>query len=206
MAHATEREPAAPIGGNRVTASLQGGFLFLLGALLLASAQAGAQGVLVDKSEIRFVSKQMGVKVEGRFRKWKANIVFNPKDLAHSKADIDIDLGSIDLASEDSEAEVKGKVWFDTARFPTAKFVSTAIRATGPDRFEVVGALTIKGITRDAVVPIVLTRDPAGNNVAEGMFTVERLDFHVGEGEWADPATVANDVQVRVRMVLSPVT
>jgi len=178
-------------------------FVILLAALL-PSVAAGAQGVLVDKSEIRFVSKQMGVNVEGRFRKWNAIMAFDPKDLAHSKADVDIDLGSIDLASEDSEAELKGKVWFDTARFPTAKFVSTAIRATGPDRFEVAGTLTIKGITREAIVPIALSRDAAGNSVAEGAFTVKRLEFHVGEGEWADPATVANDVQVRVRMVLAP--
>lgn len=187
-----------------MSAQLKAVLAILLGALLLPSAAAGAQGVLVDRSEIRFVSKQMGVNVQGRFRKWKANIAFDPKDLAHAKADIDIDLGSIDLASEDSEAEVRGKVWFDTARFPSARFVSSAIRVAGPDRYEVAGALTIKGITRDAVVPIALTRDAAGNGVAEGTFAVKRLEFHVGEGEWADPSTVANDVQVRVRMVLSP--
>ncbi len=187
-----------------MTAPLKCPFGLVLAALLLASTRAGAQGVLVDKSEIRFVSKQMGVNVEGRFRNWKADIAFNPKDLAHAKADIDIDLGSVDLASEDSETELKGKLWFDTTRFPTARFVSSAIRATGPDRYEIAGALTLKGITRDAVVPISLARDAAGNSVAEGTFTVKRLEFHVGEGEWADPATVANDVQVRVRMVLLP--
>lgn len=187
-----------------MSASPKRTFVFLLGALLLASTHAGAQGVLVDKSEIRFVSKQMGVNVEGRFRKWKANVAFNPKDLAHAKADIDVDLGSIDLASEDSETELKGKLWFDTAHFPTARFVSSAVRATGPDRYEIAGALTIKGITRDAVVPIALARAAGGNSVVEGAFTLKRLDFHVGEGEWADPATVANDVQVRVRMVLLP--
>jgi polyisoprenoid-binding protein YceI len=180
-------------------------FVPTLGALLLAAAQAAAQGVLIDKSEIRFVSKQMGVNVEGRFRKWKANIAFNPKDLGHSKADLEIDLGSIDLASEESESEVKGNVWFDTAKFPVAKFVSSAIREAGPERYEVAGALTIKGITKDAVVPIALRKDASGNSVAEGSFAVKRLDFHVGEGEWADPTTVANDVLVRVRMVLPPV-
>ena len=186
-----------------MTVPLKAACVILLTALL-PSVAAAAQGVLVDKSEIRFVSKQMGVNVEGRFRKWKANIAFDPQDPAHSKAEVDIDLGSIDLASEDSDAEMKGKVWFDTVHFPTAKFVSSAIRATGPDRFEIAGTLTIKGITRDAVVPIALSRNAAGNSVAEGTFTVKRLAFHVGEGEWADPATVADDVQVRVRMVLAP--
>jgi len=181
-------------------------FIPPLGALLLAATQAAAQGVLIDKSEIRFVSRQMGVNVEGRFRRWKANIAFVPKDLAHSKADFEIDLGSIDLASDESESEVKGKVWFDTARFPTATFTSRSIRETGADKYEVAGALTIKGITRDAVVPIALKKDATGNHVAEGSFTVKRLDFRVGaDGEWADPSTIANEVTVRVRMVLPAV-
>ena len=188
-----------------MTMTLLRSFVPTLGALLLTAAQAGAQGVLIDKSEIRFVSKQMGVNVEGRFRKWKANIALLPQDLGHSKADLEIDLGSIDLASEESEGEVKGRVWFDTARFPVARFVSSSIRQTGPDRYDVAGALTIKGITRDEVVPIALKKDASGNSVAEGSFTLKRLDFHVGEGEWADPSTVANEVLVRVRMVLPAV-
>jgi len=179
-------------------------FVPSLGALLLAASQAAAQGVLIDKSEIRFVSRQMGVNVEGRFRKWKANVAFLPDELAKSKADIDVDLASIDLASEESETEIKRPKWFDTAKFPTAKFVSSAVRAVGGDRYEVAGALTIKGITRDAVVPIVLKSDAAGNRLAEGSFTIKRLDYKIGEGEWADPDTVANEVTVRVRMVLPP--
>jgi polyisoprenoid-binding protein YceI len=180
-------------------------FIPTLGMLLLAAGQAGAQGVLIDRSEIRFMSKQMGVNVEGRFRRWKANIVFLPKDLAASKADFEIDLGSIDLASDEAETEIKRPSWFDTVKFPTAKFVSSAVRSTGTDKYEVAGALTIKGVTRDAVVPITMKKDAAGNSVAEGSFAVKRLDFKVGEGEWADPDTVANEVVVRVRMVLPPV-
>jgi len=176
-----------------------------LGALLLAATHAGAQGVLIDKSEIRFVSKQMGVNVEGRFRKWKANIVFVPKDLGRSKAEFEIDLGSIDLASEESETELKRPLWFDTSKFPVAKFVSSSIRNVGPDKYEVAGALTIKGVTKDAVVPFALKKDASGNSLAEGNFTVKRLDYRVGEKEWADTETVANDVVVRVRMVLPPV-
>jgi len=180
-------------------------FIPSLGLMLLAATQAAAQGVLIDKSEIRFVSRQMGVNVEGRFRKWKANIVFLPKELAKSKAEFEIELGSIDLASDESESEVKRAKWFDTGKFPVAKFASTSIRETGGDKYDVAGTLTIKGISRDATVPIVLKKDAAGNSVAEGSFTIKRLDYKIGEGEWADPDTVANDVIVRVRMVLPAV-
>lgn len=180
-------------------------FIPSLGMMLLAATQAAAQGVLIEKSEIRFVSRQMGVNVEGRFRRWKANIVFLPKELAKSKAEFDVELGSIDLASDESETEVKRPKWFDTARFPVAKFVSTNIKDLGGDKYEVTGALTIKGISHDAMVPIVLKKDASGNSVAEGSFAIKRLDYKVGEGEWADPETVANEVTVRIRMVLPPV-
>ena len=169
-----------------------------------AAPLAAAQGVQVDKSEIRFVSKQMGVNVDGRFRKWTANVVFLPADLAHSKADFDIELASIDLASAESESEVKGAVWFNTAKFPVAHFASSSVRSTGPDRYEFAGTLAIKGTTRNVVVPVTVRKDAAGNAVAEGTFTVKRLEYKIGEGEWADPSTVADDVTVRIRMVLAP--
>ena len=57
-------------------------FVPSLAMLLLATSGAAGAGRLIDKSEIRFVSKQMGVNVEGRFRKWKAHVDFKPDDLA----------------------------------------------------------------------------------------------------------------------------
>ena len=181
-------------------------FIPSLGMMLLAAGQAGAQGVLIDKSEIRFITRQLGANVDGRFRRWKANIVFVPKNLGRSKADFDIELGSVDLASDELEAEIKRASWFDTAKFPVAHFASSAIRDLGGNKYEIVGQLTIKGITHDAVVPITLKKDATGNSVAEGNFTLKRLDYKIGEGQWADPETVANDVIVRVRMVLPPLT
>ena len=180
-------------------------FIPSLGVLLLAAGQAGAQGLLIDKSEIRFVSKQLGVNVEGRFRKWKANIVFLPKDLAKSKADFEIDLGSIDLASDESETEIKSSAWFNTRKFPVAHFASTAIKSVGGDKYEIAGKLTLKGVTRDILVPIALKKDATGNSVAEGSFPLKRIDYKVGEGMWADTEMVDNDVVVRIRMVLPPV-
>jgi polyisoprenoid-binding protein YceI len=177
-------------------------FIPSLAMLLLASSGAGAQGVLIDRSEIRFVSKQMGASVEGRFRKWKANVDFRPKDLDRSRAEFEIDLGSIDLASEESESEVRRPRWFDTAKFPVALFQSTAMKDLGGDRYEVAGRLTMKGSTRNCTIPLELKKDASGNTVASGQFAVNRLDFRIGDGPWSDPSVVADEVIVRVRMVL----
>ena len=174
--------------------------------LLAASGGAMAEGVLIDKSEIRFVSKAMGASVEGRFRRWKANVDFRPNDPGKSKASLEIELASIDLASDATETEARRTAWFDTAKFPVATFASTAVRGLGGDRYEIDGTLAMKGVTRGIVVPVTLRKDAGGNAVADGQFTLKRLDFKIGEGEWADTSAVANDVVIRVRMVLPPVS
>jgi polyisoprenoid-binding protein YceI len=144
----------------------------------------------------------MGVNVEGRFRKWKANVDFRPKDLGKSRAEFEIDLASIDLASEESETELRRPRWFDTARFPVATFQSTAMKDLGGDRYEISGRLTLKGTVQDEKIPIEVKKDAAGNSVATGEFTIKRLAFNIGDGQWSDPSVVADDVIVRVRMVL----
>jgi len=179
--------------------------------LMLAALFAGmglttalADTVVPGKSEIAFTMKQMGVNFDGRFKAWKADIVFKPAALDQSKATIDIDLASLDLASADSEAEARDALWFNTSKFPVAHFASTSFRSLGGDRYEVAGKLALKGITRDCVVPIAVKADAAGNRVAEGAFLLKRLEYKIGEGEWADTATVADDIRVRVRIVLPP--
>jgi polyisoprenoid-binding protein YceI len=179
--------------------------------LMLAAVFAGmglttalADTVVPGKSEIAFTMKQMGVNFDGRFKAWKADIVFKPAALDQSKATIDIDLASLDLASADSEAEARDPLWFNTSKFPVAHFASTSFKSLGGDRYEVAGKLALKGVTRDCVVPIAVKADAAGNRVAEGAFLLKRLEYKIGEGEWADTATVADDIRVRVRIVLPP--
>ena len=172
--------------------------------LAFGAGTASADTVVADKSEIAFTMKQIGVNFDGRFRKWKADITFRPNALAQSKAEVDVDLASVDLASSDSEAEAKGPLWFDTARFPAAHFSSTSFRETGANRYEIAGKLSLKGVSRDYVVPIAVKTDAGGNRIAEGTFSVKRLAHKVGEGEWADTGTVADDVIVRVRIVVVP--
>ncbi len=174
----------------------------LASMLLAAGGAAQAQSVLVDRSEIRFVGKQLGVNVEGKFRTFRANVVFLPNDLAKSKASIEVDLGSIDLASEDSEKEIKDRLWFDASRFPVARFASTSFKSLGADKYEVTGNLSLKGVSAPLAVPFTVKKDAAGNTVAEGSFSLKRLDFKIGEGAWSDTGTVADDVLVRVRMAL----
>jgi polyisoprenoid-binding protein YceI len=180
-------------------------FIPPLAAMLLASGSMSAAAALIDTSEIRFISRESGAKVEGRFRRWRANVDFRPDDLARSRADLEIELASIDLAHKGSAALFARPRWFDTARFPVATFASNAIRRVGNDRYEFAGTLSLKGVSREVVVPVAVTRDAAGNQVALGKLTFNRLDFSLGQPQRSADSTAADRVAVRVRVVLPAV-
>jgi polyisoprenoid-binding protein YceI len=74
------------------------------------------------------------------------------------------------------------------------------MKPLGGGRFEVAGQLAIKGVTRH-VVTAVTVREDGGQRIFETVFPIRRLDYRIGEGEWSDQKTLANEVQVRVRLV-----
>lgn len=176
--------------------------LFLALAAAALAGPALAQQVLPAQSEIAFVSRQMGVPVEGKFKQWSAQIAFDPKNAAAGKVGFTIQTGSASFGSPETDAEVPKAPWFNVAKFPTATFASSAIKPLGGGRFEVAGTLSIKGSSQPVVVPVTLTQAGA-TSTATGSFTIKRLDFKIGEGEWTDTSMVANDVTVKFKLALS---
>lgn len=172
--------------------------------LLTTSPASGAEFTVLrpQQSIISFVSKQMGVPVEGGFRKFTARIAVDPARPEAGTARIDIDLASIDTGSAEADAEVAGKAWFDTKNHPTASFVSGSIKQPGKGRYEALGKLTIKGKTLDVRAPFTLKQN-ADTLVIDGMFPIKRLDYGIGSGIWGDPDTVADEVQIRFHFTLS---
>jgi len=171
-------------------------------ATWLVSAEAHAQRVTavnLDKSAITFVARQMNVPSDGKFGKFAMQLLFDPAKLNESRVQLEVDLASIDTGSAEANDEVKGKAWFDVKNHPSAKFVSTAVKSLGGNRYEVTGKMTIKGRTKDVTAPFNFKPDGQGG-LFEGAFALKRLDFAIGEGAWADTDTVANEVQVKFRI------
>ncbi len=154
----------------------------------------------LNKSSLSFVSKQMNVPVEGSFRSFRSKLSFDPAKPAAAKAELEIDLASIDAGSKDADDEVASKDWFNTKAFPVAKFVSTSVKPLGGNRYEVAGKMTLKGRTLDLTTPVTVTRQ--GNSATfEGSLVLKRADYGIGDGIWADFGTVANEVQIKFRLV-----
>jgi polyisoprenoid-binding protein YceI len=172
-------------------------------AVQVAPALAQSPAKLVPaQSEVAFVTKQMGVPVDGRFKKFDAQISLDPKRPETGSVAFSVDTGSASLGVPESDAEMPKAIWFNIAKFPQATFKSTAIKGLGNGKFEVAGKLDIKGTARDIVVPVQITQSN-GQSTATGSFVIKRLDFKIGEAEWTDTTVVANDVTVKFKLALT---
>jgi len=149
---------------------------------------------------ISVVAKQMNVPIEGRFKRFSAQIQFDPANPATAKATIEVDMASLDLGAEDFNYEMRTKTWFDVRTYPKATFVSKVIKPTATDRFDVSGTLTIKGKSLDVTFPATIKSDGKAR-VFEGTLPIRRNTFNIGEGEWRDTSVVADEVQVRFRVI-----
>ena len=155
--------------------------------------------VHADKSVIAFTYKQMGVAVDGRFKRFSSQLSFDPARPAAARATFDVELASVDTGAPEGDDEVAGKPWFNTRAFPTARFVSTSVKVLGGNRYEVAGQLSIKGKTQEVVVPATFTAQ-GNTGVFDGSLLIRRADFSIGEGSWAKFDVVANDVLVKFRI------
>ena len=193
---------------SRLLVSLTFAIALLSAVVQPALAQAQAQpqpkqAVLQSAgSEIAFTTRQMGVPVEGKFGKFSAQVALDPKKPETGSVAFTIDTGSARFGSAELDAEVPKATWLNVPKFPQASFQSTAIKAAGAGKFEVAGKLSIKGVTQNIVVPVQLVQVGA-TSAASGSFAIKRLAYKVGDGEWTDTSLLADDVQVRFKLVLN---
>lgn len=172
-------------------------------ALVTASHAATYEQVIPERSRIGFGFQQMGVAMEGSFRRFASQLKFDPAAPADALATIEVELASVDTGSVEGDEEVARKTWFNTSDFPVARFESSAVKALGGERYEVAGKLTIKGTTRDVVVPARFTTE-GDVGVFEGELGIRRGDFSIGEGAWRAFDVVANEVVIRFRIAAAP--
>jgi polyisoprenoid-binding protein YceI len=118
----------------RLTAALTMGLAALAHA---QSAPQAGQSLITAQSQVGFVIKQMGVPVEGQFRKFDAQIAFDPAKLASSRIAFNIDVGSASLGSREADAEMPKAVCFTppSSRKPAFSPAASKRWATGASRW-----------------------------------------------------------------------
>jgi polyisoprenoid-binding protein YceI len=154
--------------------------------LLNAEASAGdAYTIDPSHSHVGFAVKHFGVShVRGRFDDVSGSIVYNDKDVSKSSVEITIATASIDTDHEKRDADLKGEQFLDVENHPHITFKSTRVEKTGDGEFNVVGNLTIRGVTKEASFPFSLVgplKDPMGMTRlgAEASLKIDRQDYGV---------------------------
>jgi polyisoprenoid-binding protein YceI len=194
------------------TALRAGSFVMLISAAFAAFAAATPPvHYTLDptRSLLRFTFMQAGASNTGRFGKYTADVLFANDNLAASKIDVAITIDSLDTGDKERDDTLKTPDLFDSKKFPQAKFVATKFTSTGAGRYEALGKLTIRNVTKDLKLPITFqTKTEQGKNIGymTGRVTIKRLDYGVGQGDWKATDQVPDDVQVSFSLRLLPAT
>lgn len=176
--------------------------LVVAATFVLSLACAATQWTLQPgESSLGFTATQAGAKFDGRFDKFTADIRFDAADLAASRFDVQIDLASVDTQDGERDATLRGADLFNVQQWPTAHYVAEQFTDKGGGTFGATGLLKLRDVTRP--VPIEFSFEKkAGAAWLKGTATIRRLDFGVGQGDWKDTDTVANDVQIHFALLL----
>jgi polyisoprenoid-binding protein YceI len=170
------------------------------------SAAGPATGYSADpqQSRLEFVGVQAGAEFKGAFHKFSADIEFAPDALASSRFDVQIDLKSVDSMDKDRDTTIRGPDIFDVAHYPTAHYLTRSFTKTAAG-YAAVGALTLRGVTKDVPIDFRFTQGATGAKL-EGSAKLKRLDFGVGQGDWKSTEWVADAVKISFSLVLKPKT
>ncbi len=171
---------------------------------------APAWTLVPEDSFAEFTVTVQGGPFTGKFTGMNGTINFSPDDLPGSHAHIGVSIPSAASGSTERDDTLKQTPWLDAATFPESRFLATAFTHKGGNDYNIAGVLTLRGVTQQVEIPatIEISTDDTGNKVAkfDGTFTINRLDFGVGQGEWAATDMVANPVNVRVFVTARPET
>src|ERR1700752_2849179 len=160
--------------------------LIALAVVVAAPVAASADPCQIDPAHptVGFTVRHMTISsVRGQFDKVAGTITADGNDPASAVIEATIDTASIDTRSADRDSDLKSANFLDVTKYPTMTFKSKKIEAAGSGKYNVVGDLTLHGVTREVTLAVVVPgapiKDPWGNTRAgaSATTTISRKDF-----------------------------
>ena len=149
-----------------------------------AAAKAALWEIDSAHTSAQFAVRHLMVStVRGSFSKVSGTLEYDGKDLATLKADVTIDVASVNTGIEKRDEHLRSADFFDVAKFPTMTFKSKKAEKAGEGKFKLTGDLTIHGVTKEVTLevegPAPVVKDPWGNTKTGATATVKinRTDF-----------------------------
>ncbi|HEY7753212.1 MAG TPA: YceI family protein [Steroidobacteraceae bacterium] len=172
-------------------------------ALLCAGgAWAGAWTGDGHAGGLEFTAMQAGARFTGRFAEFRVDLDFDAAAPAQGRLHVTIATGSADTRDADRDAILTGTDFFWSERHPQATYHAEGFERDGKG-WRAVGSLTLRGVTRQ--VPVRFEVAPGTDRLAmKGRAMVRRLDFGVGQGDWASTEWIGDDVVIAFDLALRP--
>ena len=157
-------------------------------------------------SEINFKVKHLVVStVTGHFSKFDASIETSKEDFSDAKINFEADINSISTKNEQRDAHLKSADFFDAEKHPKMSFVSKSVKKISDHEMQIIGNLSLRGITKEITLDVIYNGTVAGfggTEVAgfEVRGKVNRFDFGL---QWnaiteAGGVVVSNEVKIEI--------
>jgi polyisoprenoid-binding protein YceI len=176
----------------------------LLISAMISSIAPAATYSADPASRLEFTGVQAGAPFKGVFHRFTAAVDFDPAALASARIEVTIDMNTADSGDKDRDGTMRGADIFDVAHFRTAHYVTRSVTRTAAG-FAAVGALTLRGVTKDVPIEFKFVPGAAGATLT-GTAELKRLDFGVGRGDWKNTDWVADAVKIAFSLNLTPKT
>ena len=159
-----------------------------------STSSEGTYSFTPDNTEIKFVGSAGPMRQSGSFEQFSGTFHLPSGRIEDGRIDVQIDMNSIKTKIGLLTRHLKAKDFFDVSRFPTSRFVSTAIQPTGePGRYLISGSLTIHGVTQNVQLPALFR--VGGDQVEISIeYVVRQTDFGMETGA----RKAKNDVPVTI--------
>ncbi|WP_116367053.1 cytochrome b/b6 domain-containing protein [Parahaliea mediterranea] len=170
-------------------------------SLSLPLSKAPQWPMVATESHLGFTATYDNVAFQGHFPSFKADIRFDPQNLPGSRFDAAIPLAGVTTGSDERDMSLPGADWFHVDEYPNARYTAARFSAGGDGSFVAHGTLNLKGVER-AVALQFTWREDGDNARLSGQAVLDRRQFNVGSGMWANDSTVGFEVIVQVDLQL----
>ncbi len=164
-------------------------------ATIANPSEKGSNSWNIDyaNSPLQIEVAQLGTPVTGTFSSWRADVIFNPEDLANANIIAEVDVASLTLGDVSDRA--KSPEFLGAETHPTARFTSSNVEKTDTG-FAANGQLELAGVTKDFTINFTFEENN-GAAIVEAEAVIQRLDFNVGE-TFEDDSSVGRSIKLKI--------
>jgi polyisoprenoid-binding protein YceI len=184
--------------------------LVLLALLFLCPSPAEAAKWQLDPDHCNFYFdvKHIYSTIRGKFTEFSGDVEFDPARPEKSKFNFDVRVQSINSLIAKRDTHLRSSDFFDESKYPVMTFRSSSVTPAANNVYKVDGTLTIKNVSKKVSLDFRYhgqKNHPGMNKVVAGLdtaFTIDRLQYHVGEGKFYTMGLVDKDVAILISLEL----